>query len=200
MQHAIDRAIASLIRAPEKDGISLRVHQECDGATVALDSTRLIQVVLNLLLNAKKAIGGSRGAITIHVARHEGGPKPPSDGLCLCSTWNIRAGPKQNTNTTQQPNKNQPPVRSVVVIRVANTGPVVDAAQIAGQVAGQVDEADGLPSARQWGGRGLGLFICAQIVRQAGGELWARCPREGGAEFTVVLPTAQLRAGGRAAA
>ena len=40
------------------------------------------------------------------------------------------------------------------------------------------------------GGTGIGLWLCAQIVEQHGGEIRAENRREGGARFVVDLPMA----------
>lgn len=43
---------------------------------------------------------------------------------------------------------------------------------------------------RQPGGLGLGLYICRDIVRRHGGEIWAQSREEGGAAMTVRMPLA----------
>ena len=59
----------------------------------------------------------------------------------------------------------------------------------------QPDEADQLfelfyrspRTAAKIGGAGIGLFVCARLVRAMGGRIWARARPDGGAEFGFAL-------------
>ncbi len=48
-------------------------------------------------------------------------------------------------------------------------------------------------STKGHGGTGLGLAVARKIVEEHGGALLLRCPEDGGAEFTISLPTADTR-------
>jgi signal transduction histidine kinase len=47
---------------------------------------------------------------------------------------------------------------------------------------------------RDRGGRGLGLWICRQIVEAHGGRIWIEGPADGGALFRFALPSAAAQA------
>ena len=47
-------------------------------------------------------------------------------------------------------------------------------------------------STRNFGGQGLGLSICRDLVRWHGGRIWAERAAEGGARFVVLLPSKGL--------
>lgn len=72
-----------------------------------------------------------------------------------------------------------------VIVRVLDNGPGFP-----------VDETDRLfelfyrspGTATVAGGAGIGLFVCARLIRAMGGRIWARPRDEGGAEFGFALP------------
>ncbi len=68
VQQLIDETLTVLARDPAKDGLALRVHVEPDLA-VDGDSVQLEQVLLNLLINARQAMLGRGGSITIKANR-----------------------------------------------------------------------------------------------------------------------------------
>ena len=71
VQSLVDETLAVLARDPTKDGIALRVQVQ-PGLTVVGDAIQLEQVLLNLLINARQAMLGSRGgSITIRAGEHE---------------------------------------------------------------------------------------------------------------------------------
>jgi signal transduction histidine kinase len=72
VQELIDETLTVLARDPKKDGISLRVHVEPDLA-VEGDMVQLEQVLLNLLINARQAMLGRGGSITIKAGRSDDG-------------------------------------------------------------------------------------------------------------------------------
>ncbi len=71
-----------------------------------------------------------------------------------------------------------------VQVRILDNGPGI-----------QPDEADQLfelfyrspRTAAKIGGAGIGLFVCARLVRAMGGRIWARARPDGGAEFGFAL-------------
>jgi len=72
IQQLVDEALAVLARDPQKDGIALRVHIQPD-LNVFGDPIQLEQVLLNLLINARQAMLGRGGAITIRAQETEAG-------------------------------------------------------------------------------------------------------------------------------
>lgn len=72
VQSLVDETLTVLARDPKKDGIALRVHVEPD-LVVEGDSVQLEQVLLNLLINARQAMLGRGGSITVKAARTEDG-------------------------------------------------------------------------------------------------------------------------------
>ena len=64
VQKLVDEALNVLARDPQKDGIALRVQVQ-SGLTVVGDTVQLEQVLLNLLINARQAMLGKGGSITI---------------------------------------------------------------------------------------------------------------------------------------
>ena len=64
VQKLVDETLAVMARDPQKDGIALRVHVQPDLMVVG-DTVQLEQVMLNLLINARQAMLGRGGSITI---------------------------------------------------------------------------------------------------------------------------------------
>ncbi len=70
VQELVDETLTVLARDPRKDGIALRVHVEPD-LMIEGDMVQLEQVLLNLLINARQAMLGRGGSITIKAGRTE---------------------------------------------------------------------------------------------------------------------------------
>jgi signal transduction histidine kinase len=64
VQKLVDETLVVLARDPKKDGIALRVQVQPD-LLVSGDPVQLEQVLLNLLINARHALLGKGGSITI---------------------------------------------------------------------------------------------------------------------------------------
>lgn len=71
VQKLVDEALMVMARDPQKDGIALRVQIQ-PGLTVTGDAVQLEQVLLNLLINARQAIGNKGGSITIKASQRPG--------------------------------------------------------------------------------------------------------------------------------
>ena len=67
IQSLIDETLAVMARDPKKDGIALRLQIQPELA-VCGDPVQLEQVLLNLLINARQAMAGKTGSITIKAA------------------------------------------------------------------------------------------------------------------------------------
>lgn len=70
VQRLVDETLAVLARDPQKDGIALRVQVQ-PGLAVLGEAVQLEQVLLNLLINARHAMLGKGGSITIKAAHIE---------------------------------------------------------------------------------------------------------------------------------
>jgi signal transduction histidine kinase len=68
---AIEDTLACMARSPEKDNISLQVNVPRD-CSVEIESIQLQQVLLNLVLNARQAIGRRGGRISLNARRQVG--------------------------------------------------------------------------------------------------------------------------------
>ncbi len=71
VQRLIDEVLMVLARDPQKDGIALRV-QVVPGLRVNGDPVQLEQVLLNLLINARQAMLGKGGSLSVKAALVEG--------------------------------------------------------------------------------------------------------------------------------
>jgi signal transduction histidine kinase len=71
VQRLVDETLSVLARDPQKDGIALRVQVQ-PGLTVVGDPVQLEQVLLNLLINARHAMLGRGGSITVKAGRGSG--------------------------------------------------------------------------------------------------------------------------------
>jgi len=67
VQQLVDETLLVLARDPQKDGIALRLQIQPD-LFVRGDSVQLEQVLLNLLINARQAMAGKGGSLTIKAA------------------------------------------------------------------------------------------------------------------------------------
>ena len=74
VQRLVDETLLVLARDPRKDGIALRVQVQPE-LTVYGDPVQLEQVLLNLLINARHAMLGRSGSITIKAAKIDEDPE-----------------------------------------------------------------------------------------------------------------------------
>lgn len=72
VQKLVDEALSVMARDPQKDGIALRVQIQPE-LIVNGDVVQLEQVLLNLLINARQAMLGKSGSITIKAQQLEDG-------------------------------------------------------------------------------------------------------------------------------
>jgi signal transduction histidine kinase len=67
VQKLVDEVLTVLARDPQKDGIALRIQVQGE-LHVWGDAVQLEQVLLNLLINARQALAGKSGSLTIKAA------------------------------------------------------------------------------------------------------------------------------------
>jgi signal transduction histidine kinase len=72
VQQLVDEVLLVLARDPQKDGIALRVQVQPD-LKVRGDVVQLEQVLLNLLINARQAMLGKGGSLTVRASRSDDG-------------------------------------------------------------------------------------------------------------------------------
>ena len=70
VQALVDEALLVLARDPQKDGIALRVQVQPD-LYVSVDPIQLEQVLLNLMINARHAMLGKGGSLTVKASAIE---------------------------------------------------------------------------------------------------------------------------------
>jgi len=149
LSKTIEESLTCLARHPKKDGIALSV--DVPDVQIAIEPLNLQQVLVNLILNAKKAMRQSGGQLKI-AARVQG---------------------------------------TKVHIEVADSGP-----GIADEVQNRLfepfvshrhgpEEDPGEHKAT-----GLGLCICRDLIRQAGGSIQVESSPGAGATFHIILPRA----------
>lgn len=173
---AVKDTLVCLARDLAKDGITLTLEVG-EEISVAMNAGHLQQVLMNLIVNARAAMlsnrSGGSGLRRLKIAARVVSGKVAADGK-----------------------------RQVVEIMIADTGPGIppevlprifepfystkrdkDLRQIEGGAAG-AEEA--LPK----GGTGLGLTICQELIRVAGGAIRVESEAGQGATFTIELPSA----------
>jgi len=150
LPETIAEAVSCLGRDLSKDGVALTV--DVPDVSVAISPLNLQQVMINLILNARKAmrrgggqlrITGSQKAMTVHLEVADTGPGIPPEIL----------------DRLFEPFVTQ-----------------------------QIDTID---SHAENSGTGLGLCICRELIRGAGGQIEVKSPSDQGATFLLTLPKAE---------
>jgi signal transduction histidine kinase len=156
----IEETLACLGRDLARDAIVLEVDVP-DGLHVAIPPTPLQQMMLNLILNAREAMLGGRGTLTISARR---------------STWNTDANTliEGSTIAVRDTGKGIPPERLETLFEPFATTIRTDAERAQGAHRGV----------------GLGLAVCRQLVEGAGGEIACDSEVGVGTTFTLRLPLA----------
>ena len=71
IQRLVDEVLLVMARDPQKDGLALRIQIQPD-LTIHADPVQIEQVLLNLLINARQAMIGRGGSLTVKAATVEG--------------------------------------------------------------------------------------------------------------------------------
>lgn len=154
----IDDTLACLGRDLARDAIVLELDAP-EGLCAAIAPTPLQQVLLNLVLNAREAMLGGRGALTL---------------AARCSTWNT---------------DNDSLIEGVeIVVRDTGKGMPADRLAtifepFATSIRSDAERAQGAHR-----GVGLGLAVCRQLIEGAGGEIRCESTVGEGTAFTIRVP------------
>ena len=171
----LDESIRCLGRDPGKDNV--HIHADIDAETwVAINPVVLQQVLLNLVLNALKALHGRRGTITISaqetptgkttITVRDDGPGIPPDVL-----------PTLFDSPSDAPGSRRKRTGNSAKLSAGNPSS-----------GGNIDEP--LPAT----GTGLGLSICRKLLASENGTITCSSSPNEGATFTIALPSAKVNA------
>ncbi len=168
----VSEAVADAVHliAPQKDLHGLRIERRIadDLPAVALDSDRLTQVLLNLLLNAADAIETKRQR------QGASGEKADAEDTILVEAVHEEADAASTTDDARG--------AGTVILRVIDSGTGIDEAARASIFEPFFTTK---PVGR---GTGLGLAVCFTILEEARGSIRAETHSSGGACFEIRLP------------
>ena len=175
LRTAIDEALTCMAREPRRDGIELLV--DVPEVRVAVGGVCLQQVLVNLVLNAREAlrgVAGRRGRITITAT-----PELPSEGSGGAVVQRLRLDVADNG----------PGVPEAIAARLFEPFVTHPAGGAAGPRLVNDDRASAADAPPRKG-TGLGLCICRDLLRAAGGDITVTNRPGAGATFHVLLPLA----------
>ena len=162
LREVVDEALTCLARPPAKDGITLRV--DVPEVQVAMSALNLQQVLMNLILNARKAMHRTGGQLNIRGWLED-------DQLKLAVADTGPGIPPEIQHRLFEPFATQPTESEM-------------AAPVGEGQAGAPPEAP-VPTST-----GLGLCICRDLLRHARGEIHVTSTPGQGATFHLTLPLA----------
>lgn len=165
---AVKSMFSCLARDPAKDGVRFTFHGEHAG-TALMRPVALQQILLNLVLNAKRAMAPTGGDLAIRASRTPNAPAPMAGDTVGLSPAGGYAGPW-------------------ITIEVQDTGKGIDGKSLGSIFRPFVTSAKTPTTDRS--GTGLGLTVCQQLLAQAGGGIWVRSTVGVGTVFTVVVRAA----------
>lgn len=158
------REASDLVRASLRAPMRMRIHLPDTPIEVVADPTDVLQTVLNLAINARDALDGRPGEITVALS------EPKEDDL-------------QGPFTVGTPD----PEHAYCAITISDTGPGMSSEQ----VARAFTPYETTKGAR---GSGLGLTIVSSIIARVGGALKLVTAPKQGSVFTILWPVAPIRA------
>ncbi|MHA7826094.1 MAG: hybrid sensor histidine kinase/response regulator, partial [Roseovarius sp.] len=154
------REAGDLVRASLRAPARLNLHLPDNPIQIEADSTDVLQTVLNLAINARDALDGGPGAITITLEQ------PGEDDL---------QGPFMVGNPDLG--------RGFCAIKIADTGPGMSSEQVA-RAFRPYETTKGTD------GSGLGLTIVSSVINRVGGALKLETAPGQGSMFTILWPEA----------
>ncbi|HKW55323.1 MAG TPA: PAS-domain containing protein, partial [Stellaceae bacterium] len=162
-----------LMRAALPKSISLNLHRRSDKVTIRGNSTQLVQVLVNLCVNARDAIGNQHGSIDI-----EADLVGPGDGSARDEARGMPRDGRQHLATASL----QPGVE-YLRIKVRDTGCGMDARTMERMF-------EPFFTTKEVGkGTGLGLAAVHGIVSAHGGVVAATSRAGHGTTFDIFIPT-----------
>lgn len=162
---ALDKALTLVHELAVRQDVALHVERHVDVPPVFVDPDQVLQVLLNVLMNALQALAkGGEIRVTIRPARKRAAAR---------SSIGRRA-------TDQLEPAAELPLLDVVEIRVQDNGPGIPAADLARVF-------DPFYTTRAQG-TGLGLSICQSIIREHGGTITIESVVGQGTAVIVDLP------------
>ena len=162
---AIEKALTLVHELAMRQNVLLHVERGDEVPEIFIDSDQILQVLLNVLMNALQALAqGGEIALRVQALRK---PAAERSGLGRRATDRLRP-------------HHQAPDMDVVEIRVRDNGPGIPAAALARVF-------DPFFTTRTQG-TGLGLSICQSIVREHGGTISIESTVGQGTAVTIDLP------------
>ncbi len=181
-------ALSCLARDLKSDGINLVMDVD-PSLTVGVQSVVLEQIMLNLILNARRAMLGSGGApsgggrgqgtLTISARVHSQPPEPALSAVRASSTWNSEV---------------RSDAAGWIAIDVRDTGPGIAVERLGSifdEYVSGIDAGQRSRSAHGTSGAGLGLALCKRLVIGHGCQLSVCSQVFVGTVFTITIPQAR---------
>ena len=178
------KEIHNMLQALLPSSTALRIDDDVGDVVIRGDKAQLVQVLLNLCINANDALGGRPGDLTIVVRkldrlRRELGSLPSRDeplSSAEVTMWNDASGwPWLGTGTL--------PCGDSISISICDTGEGMSEATL-----GRIFEPF-YTTKDPTRGTGLGLAVVHKLVAQHGGGLLVTSRPGEGSVFEVILPT-----------
>ncbi len=175
VRRVVEESSACLARRSTDEGGRLAINVPAS-LTAAIDGVRLQQVLVNLLLNARAAMGERELDMSIEAVELAEAPLSPPNAADSrkCSTWNA------------QPSSQL--AGAWIGIRVKDRGPGMSATQLASLFTPFCSNSD--PAHHR--GTGLGMTVSRRLVEGAGGWLVVESARGVGTTVHIIVPAAHL--------
>lgn len=181
----VEDAITCLARDPARDGVRVETSIPAE-MHAAIDAAALQQVLVNLILNARHAIGNRAGTLRISAGTHASAPATPA-GAADSRNATSSLGVGSMWNTVDESGEDDATRRSGwVVLSIQDNGPGIAPERLARMF--RPFNTDGGSAVRR--GTGLGLVICQRLVAAAGGWIVVESGATPGTTISIVLPIA----------